>query len=92
MTTKNEIPFAEALADGRVKLTVRREPTTNAKEAQGHETGFLGKGKPCAAVFLSVWKVENGIAFCECCNAWGAILDETRPVVHLAAYIKEVAP
>jgi hypothetical protein len=58
----------------------------NAKDAQGYERGSMGAGKPMVSRIYSVWKIENGIAYCRSTNGWGRILEETFPVDTLTSY------
>lgn len=61
----------------------------NACDAQGYERGDMGKNRPKVARIYSVYRIKNGVAFCESRDAWGGIHDECFPVNTLEAYKKE---
>lgn len=69
-----------------IQLSNKDEIHYNAIEKKEHASAFMGKGRPMARHIYSVWKIENGVAFCQCVNADGATINERVPVDNLEPY------
>ncbi len=61
----------------------------NAADAKGFERGDMGRNKPKVARIYSVYKIVDGIAYCQSRGAWGNIYNENFPVNTLEPYSKK---
>ena len=71
-----------------IKLVEQDSLIYNACDRTWHERGDMGKGKLKVKRIYSVWKIENGIAFCQSCDVWGGVHEEEISVNTLEAYEK----